>query len=78
MEIIPSARDFAIGRIYIEDENDHQDVANALIEFAKLHVEAALKQASKKATAFQACNDDDPIIISESSIINAYPLENIK
>lgn len=55
-----------------------------MIEFAKLHVEAALKAASENAT-----NEDDWIFngedeiyvkgeIDKYSILNAYPLDNIK
>ena len=47
-----------------------------MIEFAKLHVEAALKEASEKAewkgytlAAVEIC---------DYSILDAYPLENIK
>ena len=60
-----------------------KDIKKAMIEFAKLHVEAALKEASKKA---KCC--DDAIVdlghtiteayVEENSILNAYPLTNIK
>ena len=53
---------------------------NAMIEFAKLHVEAALKVASEGQI-----NKDIYMIIEygenmdwKSSILNSYPLENIK
>ncbi len=54
-----------------------------MIEFAKLHVEAALKEASKKA---RCCDDaivdlDHTIIdayVEKDSILNSYSLENIK
>lgn len=53
------------------------DALEAMIEFAKLHVGAALKEASEKST----CMDGDPYysdMIDKESILNAYPLENIK
>lgn len=59
------------------------EVEKAMIEFAKLHVEAALKAASKKAQ----CEDGAIVdlgfeIISASvdkdSILNSYSLNNIK
>lgn len=53
------------------------DTKLAMIEFAKLHVEAALKEASEKST----CMNEDPFysdMIDKESILNAYPLENIK
>jgi len=54
------------------------DVERAMKEFAKLHVESALKQASKKATVIR---DEEFYTIShvnKNSILNAYPLTNIK
>jgi hypothetical protein len=66
------------------------------IEFAKMHVEAALKAASEEVTLIKDLGEDDegnficeklktyndeegyPIYIDEKSILNAYPLNNIK
>jgi len=55
---------------------DNNDVENLMIEFAKLHVEAALKQASEKAE----WNDYNlaSIEIDKDSILDAYSLDNIK
>jgi hypothetical protein len=64
----------------------------ALREFAKLHVEAALKEAFNNSEMRVSENDtnehpsftdnyDDSyvtITVSKDSILNAYPLENIK
>jgi hypothetical protein len=52
----------------------------AMIEFAKLHVEAALKAASEKALLQWASCDfyDNTQVVSKSSILNAYPLTKIK
>ena len=61
-------------------------VREAMIEFAKMHVQEALKQASEKADAdFTYLGDDLKEIGAEyievytikDSILNAYPLENI-
>ena len=51
----------------------------AMIEFAKLHVETALKEASEKATAGHSYpwTHSEPYV-NEDSILNAYPLDNIK
>lgn len=58
-----------------------------MIEFAKLHVIEALKQASEKATGTPMYDYGnrykielvrDNVNINEDSILNAYPLENIK
>ncbi len=51
----------------------------AMIEFAKLHVEAALKAAvdNYELNDFDASGEYAPDI-DEESILNSYPLENIK
>ncbi len=74
------------------------DICKAFIEFAKLHVEAALEAASEKANMFgetQHSNNapdvyEDFVYVSnpngadygyrvnKESILNAYPLDNIK
>lgn len=59
------------------------DIEDAMIEFARMHVEAALKEASEKA---KCCDDaivdlDHTIIdayVEKDSILNSYPLTNIK
>jgi len=56
------------------------DAIEAMIEFAKLHVEAALKEASENA---EITWDGLPSIgefqiIDKESILNSYPLTNIK
>ena len=62
-------------------------VKEAMIEFAKMHVQEALKQASEKADAdFTYLGDDLKEIGAEyievytikDSILNAYPLDLIK
>lgn len=55
-------------------------VENAMIEFAKYHVEQALKEASIKATAYNKAKfkgDINPQVDIDS-ILNSYLLENIK
>lgn len=56
-----------------------RNIEEFMIEFAKLHVEAALKEASEKA---ELEGDEgsifDYISVDKDSILNAYPLENIK
>ena len=46
-------------------------ISECMIEFAKLHVEAALKEANKKAIM-------TGYVDSGQTILNAYPLTNIK
>lgn len=69
-----------------------KDLSDFAIEFAKLHVEAALKEAFNNSEMRISENDtnehpsftdnyDDgyvTITISKNSILNSYPLENIK
>jgi hypothetical protein len=69
---------------YLKDS----EVEDIMIEFAKLHVEAALKEASEKVEVDYNLSKDYnktllvdeniEIYVINSSILNAYPLENIK
>jgi len=68
------------------------DITQAMIEFAKMHVEAALKEASRKAYVeyvdlktkrifdYTDVLIDDGIgaDVNKKSILNSYPLTNIK
>ena len=55
-----------------------------MIEFAKLHVEAALKEASRKVTCSEETQYDEydnAVLIAKinkDSILNAYPTSSIK
>jgi len=80
--MIPTAKEFV--KPFIKDCTDTQ--LELMIEFAKLHVEAALKEASEKAEIvaddkqdfrLQACNCLD-YLIDKDSILNAYSLTLIK
>lgn len=59
---------------------EKKEIQTKLIEFAKLHVEAALKAASRKVRMYQG----DSMArysgeeIDKSTILSAYPLTNIK
>lgn len=74
MSKIPTVEEFQKNySIEYYDEGGYQgieekEVSKMLIEFAKLHVEVALKEAS-----FISSKTDNP-----KYILNAYPLENIK
>jgi len=75
MEKILTAEDLALNyeigntkRISIEDAKE------AMIEFAKLHVEAALKEAAETNYPSTKANFE----LVNSKILNAYPLKNIK
>ena len=51
------------------------EVETAMIEFAKLHVEAALKAASETEVLYLRNGN---AYTDEKAIINSYPLTNIK
>jgi hypothetical protein len=54
-------------------------IETAMIEFAKLHVEEALKEASEKADYITNGHEHiTDIWIDKDSILNSYPLDKIK
>jgi hypothetical protein len=64
---------------------DRQDFLKAIKLYAKLHVEAALKEASENATVTPIDHEEisegsfRPIWgVDDDSILNSYPLNNIK
>ena len=75
------------------DEGNFNNVTDMLIEFAKMHVQEALKQASEKAYAqgkgstlttkrsnfyYTFAGHIGKIEMNKDSILNAYPLDLIK
>lgn len=58
------------------------DIRQVMIEFAKLHIEAALKASYDNAEIENCGNpydsEDDSKCVNKNSILNSYPLENIK
>jgi hypothetical protein len=53
------------------------DIAQAMIEFAKLHVKLALKAASENAQT--ECDEGGELgFVNKETILDAYPLTNIK
>ena len=54
-----------------------KEIGEAMIEFAKLHVEAALKAASEKS-CIQIDEHELSCSVDKKSILNSYPLTNIK
>ena len=60
------------------------NIEEMMIEFAKYHVEKALDNASDNAEVEDVGNPDHDgdwkpyYVVDRKSIINAYPLENIK
>jgi hypothetical protein len=80
MSKMPTAEEFL--NTFNRKVNDtlEQGVQEAMIEFAKLHVEAQQEAILEKAEALNQAKfkgDCNPQIDAES-IIKAYPLDNIK
>lgn len=76
MSKIPTAEELA-DLMYYSDTLGYDDLVNPLkfaslvaIELSKLHVKAALEAAQKDAQVTES--------VAFDSILNAYPLENIK
>ena len=67
--MIPTAEEFCNDMRYVTYSLDEK-----LITFAKMHVEEALKEASEQVYV----SDIVFCEIDRDSILNAYPLENIK
>ena len=83
--MIPTAKEF-LKQVSPNDEfglrinlgNSKKHIHEIMRRFAKLHVEAALKEASENAdTIYRGYNFGD-YIVDKESILNAYPLTNIK
>ena len=81
--MIPTAEEF----LKMCSKNRHGNLLNPsedLIEFAKLHVTEALKQASEKLTmkikedVQELDMNDDWMEVDKKSILNAYSLDEIK
>jgi saccharopine dehydrogenase-like NADP-dependent oxidoreductase len=77
--IIPTAEEFLRQKPFINGmTRDDQRVA--MIEFAKLHVAAALNEAANEADVTVIDVDMTGVIwgVDVNTILKAYPLENIK
>jgi hypothetical protein len=76
MKKIPTAKKvYHIVTGCVLESHHNPDIEKAMIEFAKFHVKAALKEASKKSK-----NKEGQIIDHKltNSILNSYSLDNIK
>ena len=70
----PTAEEFLIKENLPTDILSGDDINYAMIEFAKLHVEAALKAAAEENYPSTKNNFE---LVNER-FLNAYPLTNIK
>ncbi len=75
MKIIPPAEVFIINKQTENRPPTPKQVEEWLIEFARMHVNEALKQSSEKATYIRVGKN---VSIVKSSILNAYSLKNIE
>ena len=74
MNIIPTAEEFR--KQYLKQKGRVSE-EEFMIEFARMHVETALRVASREAyTKSIPFTDDEEV--DKMSIINAYPSTNIK
>lgn len=80
---IPTAEEF-IEETYSFIPFELDQITELMQEFAKLHVQKALKRASVLAELKDIGIDDETgvgesnIVVDKQSILNAYPLDNIK
>jgi hypothetical protein len=84
---IPTAEEFFFD-YSVDDEYDNlsvnckQEILYKATELIKLHVEAALKAASEKVSltdfAYEFLQEGAYDAIDKETILNAYPLDNIK
>ena len=85
MRTIPPAETFIINKLNETQPDENRppkpkEVEEWMIEFAKMHVTEALKQASKKASIFKNSNSGSFLDagISKDSILLAYDLNNVE
>jgi hypothetical protein len=64
-------------KLWLECNRQAKESVQIMIEFAKMHVTAALKAASENATVY-ADEGGYSEFVDEQSILNSYSLDNIK
>jgi hypothetical protein len=84
---LSTAEEIILNKYHIQDVQEvaltGSTVANMMIAFAKLHITRALEEASKNAHIINnylqgGCMSPDDYEIDKESILNSYPLDNIK
>ncbi len=73
MSKIPTVEEFLKGRPWKNGMNLQERIHESMIEFAKLHVEAALEEAEIAGQTNWGNSQK-----MKDAILNAYPLTNIK
>ena len=79
---IPTAEEFVANyKKQKYAKNEAPEFIENMIEFARLHVQAALEKASKEVKLEYMTLSNDmgySYMINKNSILNAYPINNIK
>jgi hypothetical protein len=92
MEQIPTAKEIYLSKVFptsfenrrdevelwFEISPDAQQSVEIMIEFAKLHVEQALKEALESIPCLGSSSDIATYEEVEYEVLNSYPLSNIK
>ena len=87
MEETPTAEDFLQDHLEISHFYDDKtqnmvcysdDVQKAMIEFARIHVKAALKEALESIPCLGSSSDIASYEEVEEAVLTSYPSENIK
>jgi hypothetical protein len=78
MKKIPTAEEYA-NSIY-QEYPVSKEIHELMIGFAKMHVTAALKQAAHESQCYNKAKfpGDENWVVDIDSILDSYPLENIK
>ena len=77
MKKIPTAEEILSKKFSeLKSSFDLNDVKDCMVEFARLHTEAALKEASEDVELETYGNFGNSV--NKDSILNSYPLTNIK
>lgn len=71
MKKLPTADEFY-------DKSDHDSIIDIMIDFAKLHVEAALKEALESIPCLGSSSDFATYEEVEEAVLNSYPLNLIQ
>lgn len=78
MSKIPTAEEWLNKNNPENEDTSFIGICDFMIEFAKLHVEAALKEAEKETIKYVSKTIIELNMYNKNSILNAYPPENIK
>ena len=76
--MIPTAEEFFNPHHSDDGTYGQRHIESLLIQFARLHVDAALKTAAEQVTIQTSFGGMCVPIVNKLSILNAYPKENIK